>query len=91
MTGEVKPQDRDSGLVERSWVRTSRRGGKTRERTLEGEEVAARFLDRHGQLQRAAGKVTRNDAGELVIESWADGERQETPVTREANVDVKGR
>lgn len=43
MTGEVKPQDRDSGLVERRWVRTSRRGGETTERTLEGEAVTARF------------------------------------------------
>lgn len=91
MTGEVKPQDRDSGLVKRSWVRTKRRGGKTTERTLEGEEVTARFLDRHGQLQRVEGKVIRNAAGELVVESWADGVRKETAVSRDANVDAKNR
>lgn len=87
----VQPQDRDSGLVERSWVRTSRRRGELTERTLEGEEVTASFLDRSGRLQNVAGKVTRNETGELVIESWSDGVRQETAVTREASVDLKRR
>jgi len=91
MTGEVKPQDRDSGLVERSWVRTSRRGGRVTECTLEGEEVSSRFIDRHGQLLKAEGRVIRNAEGELVIESWADGVRRETAVSRDANVEVKGR
>lgn len=88
MTGEVKPQDKDSGLVQREWVRTSRRSGKVTERTLEGEEVSARFLDQHGQLRQAAGTVRRNDAGELVIETWAEGARKQTLVGRDANVEV---
>ena len=82
----VEPQDKDSGLVEREWRRTSRRGGKLTERTLEGEPVRAAWLDR-GIVKRAAGIVRRNDAGELVIRS-DDG--SETPVPRDANVD-KGR
>ncbi|AGA31710.1 hypothetical protein [Singulisphaera acidiphila] len=86
-----QPQDLDSGLVERNWVRTSRKRGMMTERTLEGEDVSASFLDRLGQLQHVAGKVTRNDAGELVVESWMDGVRQEIAVTRNASVNVKGR
>jgi hypothetical protein len=91
MTGEVQEQDKDSGLVERSWVRTTRRRGELTERTLEGEQVTARFLDRHGHSRDAAGTVRRNDAGELVIESWAEGARRETAVPRDASVDVIGR
>ena len=82
----MKPQDKDSGLVERSWVREL---GLT-ERTLEGKKVKATFLDPEGRLRHAAGKVSRNAVGELVVESWADGVRQQTPVTRDANVDVMG-
>ena len=85
--GEVKEQDKHSGLVERSWHHRSRRHGVLAERTLEGKEVTATFLDRHGHLQQAAGTVRRNEAGELVIESWADGVRMETAVTRDASVD----
>ena len=89
--GEVKPQDKDSGLVERSWVRDL---GYS-ERTLEGEQVEATILaspgNLFGGLRHVAGTVCRNDAGELVVESWADGIRQETAVTRDANVDVKAR
>jgi len=81
MTGDVQPQDKDSGLVERSWVRTHGKRGRLTERTLEGEHVEATFLDHHGHLQHAAGPVRRSDAGELVIESWADGVRSQTPVT----------
>ena len=44
MTGEVQPQDEDSGLVERSWVPTHRKGGTLTERTLEGGQVEATFL-----------------------------------------------
>jgi uncharacterized protein YycO len=91
MTGEVQPQDKDSGLVERSWVRTHRKGGQLTERTREGQEVEATFQNRHGHVQHAAGTVRRSDAGELVVESWADGVRTQTPVTRDANVDVIGR
>lgn len=85
--GEVKPEDAASGLVERSWVRTSRRGGTLRERTLEGDHVSAAWLDETGKVKRADGKVTRNLGGELVVEGWADGVRQESSVPRNANVD----
>ena len=88
MTGEG---DKDSGLVERSWVRTHRKGGRLTERPMLGHEVEARFLDRHGRLQHATGTVRRNEAGELVVESWTDNVRSETPVPRDASVDVKGR
>jgi hypothetical protein len=62
-----------------------------RQWTLEGEEVTATFTDRHGGLHRVAGKVIRNASGDLVVESVADGVRQETPVPRDANVDVMPR
>jgi hypothetical protein len=88
---DVQPQDRDSGLVERSWVRRSRRHGELTERTLEGKHVEVTFLDRNGHLQQEAGMVRRNDAGELVLESWADGVRRQTHVTRDASVNVPGR
>jgi hypothetical protein len=61
------------------------------ERTLEGEEVKAAWLGPNGHLQRAAGKVLRSESGELVVESWAEGVRQESAVPRDANVDVKRR
>jgi len=91
MSNEVKPEDEKSGLVERKWQRKNRRAGVLTERTLEGEEVKAAWLDRQGHLQRVAGKVMRSESGELVVESWADGVRQETPVSRDADVDVKHR
>ena len=87
MSNEVKPQDEKSGLVARSWQRKNRRAGVLTERTLEGEEVKVAWLDPQGHLQRAAGKVMRNEAGELVVESWADSVRKQTPVGRDANVD----
>ena len=84
----VQPQDKDSGLVEREWRRTGRRGGKLAARTLEGEPVRAAWVDR-GIVKRAAGIVRRNDAGELVVRG-ADG--SESPVPRDANVDrARGR
>ncbi len=88
---DVQPQDRDSGLVARSWVRRSARRGELTEKALIGEQVEAAFLDGHGHLQHAAGTVRRNDSGELVVESWADGVRRETFVTRDANVNVLSR
>jgi hypothetical protein len=88
--GDVKEQDKESGLVERIWTRRSKRRGGLTERTLEGEPVEATFLDPQGGLHHAAGMVRRNGAGTLVIESWADGVRQETAVPRDASVD-KGR
>jgi hypothetical protein len=91
MSNEVKPQDEKSGLVERKWQRNNRRAGVLTERTLEGENVKAAWLNQQGHLQRAAGKVIRSESGELVVESRADGVRQETPVGRDANVDVKRR
>ena len=92
MTGDVKPQDKDSGLVERSWVRRSKRRGEFTERTREGEHVEATFLDRRGHMQHVAGVVRRNEAGELVVvESLAGGVSKDTAVTRDANVTVKGR
>jgi hypothetical protein len=90
MTGEVQPQDQASGLVARSWQRRTRRQGDLTERTLEGEEVKAAWLDGQGQVRRAAGKVIRNEAGALAIESRADQVRQETEVPRDASVDVIG-
>lgn len=90
--GEVKPQDTESGLVARTWVRTSRKGGVMTEETLEGEHVTAIWQDRQGHVQQAEGRVSRDKAtGELTIESWADGERRRTHVTRDANVTVRGR
>jgi len=82
----VQPQDRDSGLVERVWTRKIRGKGEITERTLEGEQVKAAWMDRDGQLHHAAGTVIRNAAGELVVESWAGDERQETAVPRESMV-----
>lgn len=84
--GETKPGDETSGLVEREWVRLSKRGGELTKRTLEGERVKATWQDRHGHMQHAEGTVIRTDAGELAIESRADGVRH--GVTRDANVDV---
>lgn len=84
----LKPQDDKSGLVERVWVRTSRKRGIMTENPLEGSEVAARSIDRYGVVQRVNGRVTRNREGELVVESWADGIRQETAVPRDASVEV---
>ncbi len=49
--GEVKPEDAASGLVERSWVRTSRRGGTLRERTFEGDHVSTAWLDETGKVK----------------------------------------
>jgi hypothetical protein len=85
-TGEVRPQDKGSALVEKEWVRRTRRRGELTERTLEGEQVEATFLDQHGQLRHLAGTVRRNEAGELVVESWADGVQKETAVPRDASV-----
>lgn len=88
MTGEVQPQDKDSGLVERSWVRRSKRRGELTERTLEGEPVKVEFMDPQGHVQHASGIVQRSEAGELVVvESLAGGGRKETAVTRDANVE----
>ena len=56
-----------------------------------GEQVEATFLDRHGHVQHAAGTVRRNDSGELIVESWAEGVRRQTFVTRDANVNVLSR
>lgn len=88
---DVQPQDRESGLVERSWVRRSRRRGELTEKPLIGERVEAIFLDRDGQVQHAAGIVRRDEDGVLAVESWADGIRRRTPVTRDANVNVLSR
>ena len=90
-TGEVRPHDKDSGLVERSWARTSRKGGTLTERTLEGETVTARFIGPHGGVERAEGKVVRTESGELAVESWADGIRRQTAVPRDASVDRTSR
>jgi hypothetical protein len=93
--GEVKEQDKDSGLVWREVVRQRTPRGLGRgvltEETLEGKQVKAAFLDRLGHVQHAAGIVRRNDAGELVVESCADGVPSQTFVTRDANVDVLSR
>ena len=91
MSNEVQPQDQDSGLVARIWQRRNRRAGVLTERTLEGKEVSAAWLDRQGQFQRVAGKVMRSESGELVVENWVDSVRQETPVGRDANVDITRR
>jgi hypothetical protein len=66
----VQPQDESSALVDREWTRTvGQRRGKLTERTMEGEPVRAAWLDR-GILKQAAGIVTRNDVGELVIKAF---------------------
>jgi hypothetical protein len=89
--GRVREQDKDSGLVERSWVRLSKRHGKLTEHTLEGQPVEAAFLDGEGHPRHVTGPVRRDDAGVLVVESWADCIRRQTPVTRDANVTVISR
>lgn len=86
--GDMKLRDETSGLVERTWTRRGPRQGELIERTLEGEPVEATWMDRQGRVQQAEGTVVRDDTGELAIESWADGVRSRTPVTRDANVDV---
>lgn len=88
---DVQPQDRDSGPVERSWVRRSGQRGELTEKTQIGEQVEATFLDRDGNVQHAAGIVRRREDGVLAVESWADGVRSRTPVTRDANVNVLSR
>ncbi|APW58616.1 hypothetical protein [Paludisphaera borealis] len=82
----VQPQDKDSGLVRREWVRKSGKGGEMTERTLVGERVKAAWMDQEGQIQHAAGKVIRNESGELAVESQADGIRKETTVPRDSMV-----
>jgi hypothetical protein len=87
--GDVQEQDRDSGLV--TWTSLRPAPGKravTTGETLEGEEVKATWMDRHGHVQHSTGEVVRTDRGELAIESWADGVRRQDTVTRDANVDV---
>jgi hypothetical protein len=91
MTNDAHPADENSGLVEWTWQRRSKQGGTLTTRTLEGEPVEATFLAPRGGLQSVTGTVTRNDAGELVVESWADGVRSQTAVPRDANVMVKSR
>lgn len=92
--GDMKPQDENSGLVNRAWQRLVGKSGKPDRRgvmtetTLEGEQVEAQWLDEQGQLQHEAGTVVRNGAGDLAIESWADGIRRERTVPRDANVSV---
>jgi hypothetical protein len=90
--GEAQPQDKHSPLVEREWVRMTRRGGKQTERPMIGQEVTATFVDPPGDLfgvvRTVSGIVRRNRAGKLVIGS-DDG--TETPVPRDANVTVRGR
>jgi hypothetical protein len=90
VTNELQPQDQSSGLVERSWQRKNR-GGVSTERTMEGQHVKAAWLDETGQVQRAAGQVVRNEDGQLVLESFADGVRSESAVPRDANVDLTRR
>jgi hypothetical protein len=91
MTGEVQEPDKDSGLVERIWKRIpGQRRGEPTERPMIGKEINATYLDPYGGLHQAAETVRRNAAGELVVESWADGIRQETAVPRDASVTDKG-
>jgi hypothetical protein len=71
--GEFKEPDSGSALVAREWVRRAKRRGDLTQRPLEGEPVDATFLDPHGGLHHTAGTVRRNEAGELVVESWANG------------------
>lgn len=91
--GEVKPQDAESGLVERRWERKHRKDktGLLTEETLEGKPVAATWQDRQGHVRHAEGTVVRTDAGELAIESGSGRLRRQAVVTRDANVTVKGR
>jgi hypothetical protein len=98
MTDDAQQQDHDSGLVNRTWTRTIGKNGKPgrrgvmTEEPLTCKEVAASWIDPHaGGVRRVAGKVRRNDAGRLVIESWAEGVRRETEVPRDASVDLTGR
>jgi hypothetical protein len=92
---DVQPQDKDSGLVWREVVRQRTPRGLGRgvltEKTMEGEQVEAKFFDKCGHVQHVIGEVLRNASGELVVESWAEGIRKETFVTRDANVDVLNR
>lgn len=90
MADDAPPSDDESALVERTWVRRSKRGGELTERPMTGREVEATFLDDHGGLHRVSGSVRRNEAGELVVESWADGVRSETTVSRDASVTIRG-
>jgi hypothetical protein len=98
MMEDTQQHDHDSGLVERTWTRTVGKDGKPgrngvmTEQALTGKEVTASWIDPNaGGVRHAAGTVRRNDAGRLVIESWAEGVRRETEVTRDANVDIVGR
>jgi hypothetical protein len=91
MTGEVKPQDERSGLLERTWVRRTDRTGDLTERSLEGEQVQARFLGEQGRLHDVAGEVARTPEGTLVVEGWTNGARRQTFVPRDAHVDMIGR
>jgi hypothetical protein len=95
MTDDAQQQDHDSGLVNRTWTRTVGKNGKPGKRgviteePLTGKGVTASWIDpQAGGVHRAAGTVCRNDAGRLVIESWAEGVRRETEVPRDASVDI---
>ena len=98
MTDGIEDQDHGSGLVNRSWRRIVGKDGKPgrkgvlTEEPLTGKEVTASWLDpQSAAVLHARGTVRRNAAGRLVIESWADGVRQESEVPRDANVDAISR
>jgi hypothetical protein len=86
MTDDLRPSDENSALVERSWVRRTKRGGELTERPMTGQEVEATFLDPHGGLHHVAGTVARGATGGLVVRSWADRMLKETAVPRDASV-----
>ena len=97
MTDDIQPQDHDSALVDRTWTRAVGKNGKPArhglmtEEPLTGKEVTASWIDPlAGGVRHVAGTVRRNDAGRLVIESWAEGVRRETEVPRDASVDIIG-
>ncbi len=91
--GDMQPGDETSGLVKWTWERKHRKdkAGELTAETLEGKQVTATWQDLEGHIHHAEGEVVRTGAGELAIESRAGRVRRQTPVTRNANVDVISR
>ena len=81
------PTDRETMCRSSRTGARSRRPGRLTGRSLEGREVNAVWISRQG-IQRVEGKVKRNEAGELIIESWVEGVTRHIAVPREACLEV---
>jgi hypothetical protein len=75
--GDVQPQDETSALVERSWVRRTRKGGEPTERPMIGEGVTCQRDERiemtGADVYRQAMTVIRDCATECDPKAFALG------------------